>query len=65
MLNVTVANASVSSIPEDTDLVVTHADLLNRARQNNKNPDTQFISIKNFIEAKQYDRVLEHVQKNG
>ncbi|MFK3711599.1 PTS mannitol transporter subunit IICB [Leclercia adecarboxylata] len=65
MLNVTVANASVSSIPEDTDLVVTHADLLNRARQNNKNPETQFISIKNFIEAKQYDRVLEHVQKNG
>lgn len=65
MLNVTVANASVSSIPEDTDLVVTHADLLNRARQNSKNPNTQFISIRNFIEAKQYDRVLEHVQKNG
>lgn len=64
MLDVTVANASVSSIPEDADLVVTHADLLNRARNNSRSENTQYISIKNFVEAKQYDRVLEHVQKN-
>lgn len=65
MLDVTVANASVSNIPDDADLVVTHADLLNRARQNAKNTNTQFIAIKNFVEAKQYDRVLDHVQKNA
>lgn len=65
MLDVTVANASVSKLPDDADLVVTHADLLDRARQNAKNPQTQFISIKNFVEAKQYDRVLEHIQSNA
>jgi len=64
MVDVTITNASVNNLPEDVDLVVTHADLLNRARQNTKNSDVQFISIKNFVEAKQYDRVLEHVQKN-
>lgn len=64
MVDVTITNASVNNLPEDVDLVVTHADLLNRARQNTKNSDVQFISIKKFVEAKQYDRVLEHVQKN-
>lgn len=65
MLNVVVENASVNNIPSHIDLVITHAGLLSRAKENCANPDTQFMAITNFIEAKQYARIVEHIKKNS
>lgn len=65
MLDVTVENASVTNIPTHVDLIITHANLLNRAKENCNNPDAQFMAIHNFIEAKQFARIVEHIKNNS
>ena len=59
-----VTNSSIENIPPDVDLVVTHRQLLSRAKELNKNNNMQFMEITNFIEAKQYIDIVEHVKKS-
>lgn len=59
-----VTNSSIENIPSDVDLVVTHRQLLSRAKELNKNNNMQFMEITNFIEAKQYIDIVEHVKKS-
>ena len=64
MVDAEVTNSSIENIPPDVDLVVTHRQLLSRAKELNKNNNMQFMEITNFIEAKQYIDIVEHVKKS-
>jgi mannitol PTS system EIICBA or EIICB component len=61
---VTVVNKAISSLKDDYDLVVTHQDLTDRARQ--KTPSAVQVSVDNFMGSPRYDEIVELVeQSNG
>lgn len=59
--DIKVEHASVSSIPADAQIVVTHQDLKERAAHSN--PDAQLVLIKNFLAAPEYDELVVHLTK--
>nr|WP_298787142.1 PTS mannitol-specific transporter subunit IIBC [uncultured Marinococcus sp.] len=63
-LDISVTNTSISNIPDDADLIITHKDLTERARQ--KRPDAEHVSVENFLGSDKYDEVVEDLkQKKG
>ncbi|WP_018922606.1 PTS mannitol transporter subunit IICB [Salsuginibacillus kocurii] len=60
-LEIEVTNTSVTQIPDDTDLVVTHKDLTERARS--KQPDKHHVSVENFMNAQKYDELVEELKE--
>lgn len=56
-----VTHCSVDEIPADADIVITHRDLLKRAKQ--KVSTAEFIGIDNFLSAPEYDQLVEQVKK--
>jgi PTS system mannitol-specific IIC component len=60
-----VSNAAIANLTGDEDLVITQAELTERARQ--KSPNTVHVSVDNFMNSPKYDEVVELVknQKNG
>ncbi|WP_066521952.1 PTS mannitol transporter subunit IICB [Curtobacterium ammoniigenes] len=54
---VTVVNKAIANLSGDEDLIITQAELTDRARQ--KNPNAQHVSVGNFMNAPQYDEVVE------
>jgi len=60
---VTVTNQSIANLTGDADLVITHQDLTDRARE--KSPNSQHISVDNFMNSPKYDDVVELVQRNN
>ena len=61
-LDVDVTNASIANLTGDEDIVITHKDLTNRARE--KTPDAVHVSVENFLNSPKYDEVIEQL-KNG
>lgn len=59
---VTVTNQSIANLTGDADLVITHQDLTDRARE--KSPNSQHISVDNFMNSPKYDDVVELVKRN-
>ncbi len=57
--DIEVKNASISQIPDDADVVVTHKDLTDRARQ--KLPGAQHVSVDNFLGSPKYDELIEEI----
>lgn len=57
-----VVHASVSEIPQDAQIVVTHEQLGERAAHSN--PNAKLVLITNFMTAPQYDELVENL-KNG
>ncbi len=57
--DIEVKNASVAQIPDDADVVVTHKDLTDRARQ--KLPGAQHISVDNFLGSPKYDELIDEI----
>jgi PTS system mannitol-specific IIC component len=55
--DVTVTNQAISNLTDDYGLVVTHQDLTDRARQ--KTPSATHVSVENFMNAPQYDEIVE------
>ena len=55
-------NASISNLSEDTDLVVTHKDLTDRARA--KVPDAIHVSVDNFLGSPKYDEVVTELKES-
>jgi PTS system mannitol-specific IIC component len=55
--DVTVTNQAISNLTDDYGLVVTHQDLTDRARQ--KTPSATHMSVENFMNAPQYDEIVE------
>lgn len=62
---VEVKNASISNLPDDVDLIVTHFDLMKRAKANVNRPNVSFMGIRNFVEATQYDGIIHQVKQNN
>jgi PTS system mannitol-specific IIC component len=61
---VTVVNKAISNLTDDVDLVVSHQDLTDRARQ--KTPSAIHVSVDNFMASPRYDEIVELVdQSNG
>jgi PTS system mannitol-specific IIC component len=61
---VTVVNKAISSLHDDYDLVVTHQDLTDRARQ--RTPSAVQVSVDNFMGSPRYDEIVELIdQSNG
>lgn len=63
--DIPVTNVAVANLDGTPDLVVTHQDLTDRARQ--KAPDAIHVSVANFMASPRYDEVVEMVraQRDG
>jgi mannitol PTS system EIICBA or EIICB component len=57
---VTVANKAIANLDGKEDLIITHQDLTDRARQ--KNPNAAHVSVDNFMASPKYDEVVALVQ---
>ncbi|SHO51809.1 PTS mannitol transporter subunit IICB [Anaerocolumna xylanovorans] len=58
--SIKVVHASVSSIPEDAQVVVTHEELRDRAAHSC--PNARLVLIKNFMAAPEYDLLVEELK---
>jgi PTS system mannitol-specific IIC component len=58
--HINVVHASVSSIPEDAQIVVTHTSLKDRAARSN--PKARLVLITNFMAAPEYDLLVEELK---
>lgn len=68
MIDVTVANTKIEEIPKDVDLVVTHTQLVERAKKLHDNGRIKFMTITNFMESDQYDDIVnlvEHLKRES
>jgi PTS system mannitol-specific IIC component len=57
---VTVVNKAIANLTGDEDLIITQEELTDRAKQ--KNPNAQHVSVGNFMNAPQYDQVVEQLK---
>ncbi|MDP4333163.1 PTS mannitol transporter subunit IICB [Curtobacterium sp. A7_M15] len=57
---VTVSNKAIANLSGDEDLIITQEELTDRAKQ--KNPNAQHVSVGNFMNAPQYDEVVEQLK---
>ena len=60
---VTVVNKSIASLTDDYDLVVTHQDLTDRARE--KTPSAIHVSVDNFMGSPRYDEIVDMIEQPG
>ena len=61
-LDIEVTHASVSSIPPEAQIVVTHQDLKERAMKSA--PQARLVTITNFMTAPEYDELVESLKTN-
>jgi PTS system mannitol-specific IIC component len=61
--DVSVTNSSIDNLSTDTDLIITHKDLTDRARQ--KLPGAIHVSVDNFLGSPKYDEVVEQLKGGG
>jgi PTS system mannitol-specific IIC component len=54
-----VENKSINEIPDDADVVITHKDLTDRARQ--KLPGAHHVSVDNFLDSARYDELIQRI----
>ncbi len=59
--HINVVHASVSSIPQDAEIVVTHVELGERAAHSS--PNARLVLIKNFLSAPEYDTLVEELKQ--
>lgn len=62
-LGVSVSNTAISTIPADSQIVITQEKLTPRAE--NKVPDAYHISVDNFLSSPEYDKLIDRLQNNG
>ncbi|MCW2736456.1 PTS mannitol transporter subunit IICB [Nocardioides sp.] len=60
---VTVVNKSIANLDDSYDLVVTHQDLTDRARQ--KTPSAVHVSVDNFMASPRYDEIVTMVDEGN
>ncbi|MCA0993531.1 PTS mannitol transporter subunit IICBA [Alkalihalobacillus hwajinpoensis] len=63
LTDIEVTNTSISNLPNDADLVVTHQDLTDRAKD--KLPEANHISVKNFMNSPKYDELVAELNSTG
>jgi PTS system mannitol-specific IIC component len=57
LTDVVVENKAINQIPDDADVIITHRDLTDRARQ--KRPDAHHVSVDNFLGSPRYDEIIQ------
>ena len=57
---VTVVNKAIANLDGTEDLIITQEELTERAKQ--KNPGAQHVSVGNFMNAPQYDQVVDQLK---
>ncbi len=60
-IDVAVSNMAISNLPLDAEVVITHKDLTERAKE--KSPNAHHISVENFLNSPRYDELLEKLKK--
>ena len=60
--NIEVTNSSVDSIPQDADLVISHINLVERAKRNS--PHAEHIFIEDFLSDNKIDKLFERLEDN-
>ncbi|PRO67151.1 PTS mannitol transporter subunit IICB [Alkalicoccus urumqiensis] len=59
-LDIAVTNTSISNLPEDADIVITHKDLTPRAKE--KLASAEHISVDNFLNSPEYEKLVERLK---
>ena len=59
LTDIEVKNTAINQIPDDADVVITHKDLTDRAR--NKLPGAEHISVDNFLGSPKYDELIDEI----
>jgi PTS system mannitol-specific IIC component len=59
LTDVVVENKAINQIPDDADVIVTHRDLTDRARQ--KMPNAHHVSVDNFLGSPRYDEIVKGI----
>lgn len=59
-IDVFVTNKAINEIPDDADIVITHKDLTERAKE--KLPTAEHISVDNFLNSPKYDELVERLK---
>ncbi|WP_100010064.1 PTS mannitol transporter subunit IICB [Lentibacillus sediminis] len=60
-IDMNVNNTSINNIPSDADIVITHKDLTDRAKD--KLPTAEHISVENFLNSPKYDELVERFKQ--
>ncbi|MFZ0476850.1 MAG: PTS mannitol-specific transporter subunit IIBC [Halobacillus sp.] len=60
-IDINVTNMAINDLPQDVDIVITHKDLTERAKQ--KVPSAHHVSVDNFLNSPKYDELVEELQK--
>ncbi len=62
-LDIEVTNASIGDLTGDEDIIITHKDLTERAKE--KTPEAVHVSVENFMNSPKYDEVIEQLKNGG
>ncbi|CAM3303032.1 PTS mannitol transporter subunit IICBA [Brevibacillus invocatus] len=57
--DITVINTAINDIPDDADIIITHKSLTSRAQV--KAPAAEHISIENFLNSPEYDKLVKRL----
>ncbi|SFB00702.1 PTS system, mannitol-specific IIC component [Lentibacillus halodurans] len=58
---VDVSNTAIKEIPDDADIVITHKDLTDQAKE--KLPNAEHISVENFLNSPKYDELTDRLKQ--
>ncbi|MET0725737.1 MAG: PTS mannitol transporter subunit IICB [Leifsonia sp.] len=61
--SVSVTNKSIANLTDDVDLVVTHKDLTERAKQ--QSPNALHVSVENFMNSPKYEEIVDLLESEG
>lgn len=64
-LDVEVRNCKIEAIPPGVDLIITHTQLGERAKRLHDDGRIRFMTITNFVEADQYDEIVDYVRHSN
>src|SRR5699024_6307755 len=59
-LDIFATNKAINDIPDDADIVITHKDLTDRAKE--KLPTAEHISVDNFLSSPKYDELVDRLK---
>lgn len=59
--NIDVSNVAISNLPQEGEIIITHKDLTERARE--KQPEAYHISIENYMNTPEYDNLIEKLSE--
>ncbi|KYD13175.1 PTS mannitol transporter subunit IICB [Saccharococcus caldoxylosilyticus] len=60
-LDIEVTNTAINQLPPDADIVITHQNLTDRAKE--KLPNAFHVSVENFLSSPKYDELIEMLKK--